>query len=170
MEQAQPEERHGAHAEQELGLHQCSYHPDVQTGLGCGRCGRYICPKCMIQTPVGARCQECARVVKHPTYDVKTSYYLRAALAGGVVAVVGGVIWGLVASTVPFTAWLLGIGVGYLIGETVSATSNRKRGTGLAVVAGVCMVLAGLASGFILNLFGLLVVALGGYIAVNRVK
>ena len=35
----------------------CAEHPDVETGLRCGRCETPICPKCMIMTPVGARCE-----------------------------------------------------------------------------------------------------------------
>lgn len=148
----------------------CSYHPDVMTGLGCGKCGRYICPKCMVHTPVGARCQDCASVAKHPTYDIKTLHYVRAIFAGAVSSVVGGFIWGLIAANLAFTGLLLGIGMGYLIGEVISLASNRKRGTSLCIIAAVCMVVAGLMSGFIWHWFGLLIIVLGGYVAVTRVR
>jgi len=59
----------------------CATHPQVETNLRCGKCGKLICPKCMIQTPVGARCLDCARLYKLPTYQVSTKYYLRAILA-----------------------------------------------------------------------------------------
>ena len=109
---------------------------------------------------------------RHPTFDVQPSYYLRASLAGGVVGIVGGVIWGL-ALGVPFLPWLVAIGVGYFVGEAVSLASNRKRGTGLAVTAGGSVALAAvvmllIAGGF--NIFLLLAVALAIYIAVNRVR
>ena len=130
----------------------------------------------MIQTPVGARCSECARVTKVPTYDVQPSYYLRAALAGGAVALVGGIVWGLLLSVhIPFLPWLSAIGVGYLVGEAISVAANRKRGTGLSVVAGLCMVLSILVSGYwpslsVSFIFWLLLVGVASYMAISRVR
>jgi membrane associated rhomboid family serine protease len=37
----------------------CYRHPDVETGVHCTRCGRAICPECMIPAPVGHQCPEC---------------------------------------------------------------------------------------------------------------
>ena len=39
----------------------CYRHPDRETNVACSRCARPICPDCMISTPVGMRCPECAR-------------------------------------------------------------------------------------------------------------
>jgi membrane associated rhomboid family serine protease len=39
----------------------CYRHPDRETGVSCSNCGRPICPDCMITTPVGMRCPECAK-------------------------------------------------------------------------------------------------------------
>jgi hypothetical protein len=41
----------------------CARSPDVETDLRCGRCDVPICPSCLIQTPVGIRCPDCAEVV-----------------------------------------------------------------------------------------------------------
>jgi membrane associated rhomboid family serine protease len=38
----------------------CYRHPDEPTLVHCTRCGRPICPRCMIQAPVGHQCPECA--------------------------------------------------------------------------------------------------------------
>ena len=38
----------------------CYRHPDRETNVSCSRCGRPICPDCMIPSPVGMRCPECA--------------------------------------------------------------------------------------------------------------
>lgn len=38
----------------------CALDPDTETNLTCGKCGQPICPKCLVQTPVGARCPQCA--------------------------------------------------------------------------------------------------------------
>ena len=38
----------------------CYRHPDRETSVSCSMCARPICPDCMISTPVGMRCPECA--------------------------------------------------------------------------------------------------------------
>ena len=76
----------------------CATHPDVETNLRCGKCGKLICPKCMVQTPVGARCKQCARLYKLPTYRVPAAYYLRAIGAALGMAIVCGIIWGVIES------------------------------------------------------------------------
>lgn len=37
----------------------CYRHPSVATGVHCTRCGRAICPDCMIPAPVGHQCPTC---------------------------------------------------------------------------------------------------------------
>ena len=155
-------------------FHRCTFHPDVETGLACGKCGQYICPRCMIQTPVGARCRDCARVSRPPTYTVSTGYYMSASVTAAVVGIVGGVLWALTLG-VPFLPWLMAAGVGFTVGESVSLVSNRKRGRGLVVIAagGVTLAIitviiaASIPAGSIV--FFLLSFALAYYIAVIRV-
>ncbi|HEX2914551.1 MAG TPA: B-box zinc finger protein [Chloroflexia bacterium] len=38
----------------------CARHPEVETGLRCGRCDTPICPRCMVHADVGIRCPDCA--------------------------------------------------------------------------------------------------------------
>lgn len=38
----------------------CYRHPGRDTNVSCSSCARPICPDCMISTPVGMRCPECA--------------------------------------------------------------------------------------------------------------
>ncbi len=176
MEQSQSPEFPDRPLDQEYGLHRCATHPDVETGLACGRCGKYICPRCLIQTPVGSRCNDCAKVTTHPTFDVKPTYYMRAAAAGGGVGIVAGILWGVLLSLGLFFAVLSGMAVGYAIGEAISRASNRKRSQGLAAVAVSSVVLAVLASFtvgslyLVTSLFGLLSVGVAAYMAVNRVR
>jgi len=135
----------------------------------------------MVQTPVGARCPECARLYKLPTYRVSTAYYLRAAGTALGMAIVCGVIWGVVSRFLPFffLNLLLGAGVGYAIGEVVSLAVNRKRGRGLAAVAGAGVAISYLVSillffslpfGLFPILLALASVALGIFIAVTRLR
>lgn len=39
----------------------CYRHPNLQTRVHCTRCGRPICPDCMIPAPVGYQCPECVQ-------------------------------------------------------------------------------------------------------------
>ena len=172
MEQSPQDEQPGG---DERYLNRCAFHPGTATGLACGKCGNYICTQCVIQTPVGARCRNCARVTTLPTFDVQPSYYARAVLAGGITAVVLGVFMLVIRMNlgwVPFLYSLLTLGVGYAVGEAISRATNRKRGTGLAVVAGGSMVVFLVVSGVVFtpNIFQWLVLALAIYTAVVRVR
>jgi len=123
---------------------QCYKHPDVETNLSCGKCGKPICTRCMIQTPVGIRCSECANLKTLPTYQVSTLYYLRAVGAGIGIAVVCGFAWWALNSILPFffLRIFIAAGAGYVIGEIIGLSVNRKRGTGLAIISGACACLS----------------------------
>lgn len=96
--------------------------------------------------------------------------------ATGMAFACGAVWW----AVMPFSYFnfLLAAGFGYAIGEVISRSVNRKRGKGLALIAGVAVVVAYLVSIFPpwglglgrFSLFGLLAVALGVWIAVNRLR
>jgi hypothetical protein len=142
----------------------------------------------MVQTPVGARCPTCARLYKLPIYRVSLQYYLRAIAAGLGAAIIAGIIWGLIDSLIPFfiLSLLLAPAAGYAIGEAVGRATNRKRGQGLATIAGTALVISYFVSsffslpfGFHLSLFrifvsfhilDLLALALGIFVAVNRLR
>ncbi len=164
----------------------CATHRNVETGLSCGRCGRFICPQCMIQTPVGSRCNDCARVRKSPVFDVSAMQYLLASASavgfGGILGVVGAVLR-MEFGHFPFVTGILAAGVGYLLGEAVSRVTNRKRGVGLAIIAaaGVGIAFATAAAIILLQTirfrydfldigFALLFLGLAAYIAVSRVR
>ena len=118
---------------------QCATHPNVETLLSCGKCDKPICPKCLVHTPVGVRCKECANVRRSPIYEVSTVYYLKAAGAGLGLALAGGVVWALLRG-VPFASIITSIIVGLAIGEGISRVVNRKRGVGLQVIAAVSVI------------------------------
>jgi hypothetical protein len=119
---------------------QCKAHPEVETALRCGRCDTPICPRCLVMTPVGARCRDCAQLRKSPIYDVRPMHYLRAIGAGLAVAAVGTYVIAFVPFFQFFALLLLGAGVG----EAVTKAANRKRGTGLAVVAVTTLIVGAL--------------------------
>ncbi len=153
----------------------CKRHPKVETNLFCGKCGDPICPKCLVQTPVGARCPSCARLSRVPTYSVSKSYYLRAAGAGLGAAVVCGFAWWLLRITLPFASffnWIIAGAIGYGIGEAISLSVNRKSGTGLAVIGGIAVVISYFIStmGWNFNLFDIIAVIIGIFVSVARLR
>jgi MFS family permease len=116
----------------------CERHPNVETNLACGKCGAMICPRCLVHTPVGARCPECARVRRLPTFDV-TGRTLAIAVAVGVVLAIACaaafLFAGAYVARIPYGLTLLIIAIGFIIGEGISLATNRKRGKALKIVA-----------------------------------
>jgi hypothetical protein len=158
----------------------CARHPDVETNLRCGKCGQPICPKCLVQTPVGARCPECAAVKRLPVYNVPAFSYVRALLSGLAVAAALGAAWPFI----PFGGFLwliIAMGIGYAIGEVISLSVNRKRGIGLQVIAGASMVASYIIRsvidvqfsdyiGSFFSVYGLIALILGIIVAVSRLR
>jgi hypothetical protein len=138
----------------------------------------------MVETPVGARCPDCARLQKLPTFEVGRRYYLRAiGTAIGLAFALGAAWWAIRAVMgIPYFNFLLAAGFGWVIGEVVGRSVNRKRSRGLAFIAGTGVVLS-----FVISVFppwgpwlahfsapglaiSLISVALGVWIAVTRVR
>lgn len=168
----------------------CANHPKVATSLRCSKCGTPICTSCVIETPVGLRCRECAQVRRIPTFAVSPVQYLVASASALGMALVTGTGWALVQSIafVGFFSFLIALGVGYIVGEVVSLSVNRKRGLGLQIIAGSAVLLSYLISrtfltllarpslaaaamlGSLLNPIGLVILALAIYIAASRIR
>jgi len=166
---------------------QCATHPSVETELACGKCGKPICPRCLVHTPVGARCRECANLRKLPQFVISPAFLLRgggAALGAGVA--LGG-LWGVL---IPFQAgfffgFLVGLGLGYAVGEAVSVATNRKAGPPLQALAAAGVIVAYLVRSVVLaarlrgygftdivtdDLLGYIVVLLGIVVAMGRLR
>lgn len=160
----------------------CAIHHDVETSLSCGRCGRPICPKCMVMTLVGARCPACAKLKRPPTYQLSAVWYLRAA-GGGLASAVGvGLVWSMVIRSIPFAGFfgiIIAAAAGYLIGEATSRSVNRKRGLPLAITGSLAFILsyfisvapfAPLLVILRLDLFDLVALGLGVFLAQNQLR
>jgi hypothetical protein len=119
------------------GVIYCARHPDVETGLRCGRCDTPICPKCVVMTDVGARCPTCAPRRQLPQFEISPLFALRglgAALASGAVV---GMAWGIMlpGGFGGFLVIFLGVGIGWAVSESISAATNRKAGPVLQAMA-----------------------------------
>ena len=114
----------------------CARHPSTETVLRCGKCETPICPRCAIQTPVGARCPTCARVkrfallLKPRELALAIGYGVGAATAGtlilGFIPILGLIGWAL---------------LGLAVAEATSVGANRKRVRELAPIAVACLLL-----------------------------
>jgi hypothetical protein len=135
----------------------CANHPDTETYLRCGKCEKPICARCRVSTPVGFRCYECANMQVLPTYAVSADVYIRAGIAGFVVAAIAGVLMGLFPAFEFWAALLMGIAVP----ESVAMAANQKRGPGLRTVAFLCIVFGFVLSRVVIQMFPFLI-PLGG--------
>ncbi|MEE9286174.1 MAG: hypothetical protein V3V35_10675 [Dehalococcoidia bacterium] len=108
---------------------QCTAHPEIETHLTCQKCGRSICFKCMVQTPVGFRCPACARQRANPLLVMSGRQTLQVVGTALGVALLGGIGWGVIKGIGIFFGFLsimAALGVGYAIGEAIKAAANRK--------------------------------------------
>ncbi len=130
----------------------CANHPKVETRLRCNKCGKPICARCAVRTPVGYRCPSCVNEQQRVFYaDFKPSYYVVAALVALPLSLAAG--WVL-----PRLGWyvvLLGPIVGGGIAEAVRWAIRGKRGEYTWLV--VCgSILLGALPVIILSLLSLL--------------
>lgn len=116
----------------------CSYHPDTLTRLRCGRCGKPICPKCGVRSPVGLRCPDCAGVRGLPTYATSKDALAKGTAIGVAVAVVIGVLW----SQAPQWGFYLALILGFAVAEALAWAVKGKRGADIQVIG---IVLVGLS-------------------------
>ena len=119
----------------------CVNHPGVETYLRCNKCGKPICAKCAVRTPVGYRCQECINLQQQVFYaDFRPIHYVIAVVVALPLSFVAGVI-------LPFLGWfviILGPLAGVAIAEITRLAIQRRRGRYTWVVVCGCIIVGGL--------------------------
>ena len=130
----------------------CANHPKVETRLRCNKCGKPICMRCAVRTPVGYRCPTCVNAQQRAFYaDFRSSYYLIAALVALPLSLLAG--W-----LIPQLGWytiFLGPLVGGGIAEAARMAIGRKRGKYMWLV--VCAsILVGALPALLLSLLSFL--------------
>ncbi len=123
----------------------CYRHPTVETGLRCNRCGRYICSRCAVRTPVGYRCPDCVRQQQDAFFNAGQSDYIIAAIVA-------------FACTIPIVYILsrlgllfiiiLGLPAGGLVSEIVHRALRRRRGRYTWAIVALAIVAGGIAANF----------------------
>lgn len=135
----------------------CAYHPDVETNVSCANCGKPICPKDMVYTPVGIKCKECARPVGRMTAHGKPRDYAMAGAVGVAAAIGGGIALGELLRFVGIGTFILTLAYGYGVGEASSWAARRNGGLAYQLIAGTAtltgVAVAGLLSGVLFSPF-----------------
>lgn len=124
----------------------CEVHPTRETALRCNKCDRYMCADCVVQTPVGYRCKQCARQHEDAFFKGGVNYDLQAfgavlvlsAIAGGLISAIG---FGL------FLSIILGLPVAGAISEAGIRVLKGKRTRNSGIFATAGAVLGGFLGG-----------------------
>jgi len=116
----------------------CYRHPGRETAISCSNCERPICTDCMVYTPVGIKCPECAKQPRSALVRLRPQRAARAVAAafGGGLALGLGIV--LLQGVGLFFALILGWLIGIAMGELVLWASGRYRAptTGWIAVGG----------------------------------
>jgi hypothetical protein len=124
------------------GVLYCANHPNVETMLRCNRCGKPICTRCAVQTPVGYRCKQCVGQQQAIFYTGSTVDYIVGAM---IALVLGGIASALIASIGGwFFGLILGAPIGIGIAEVVRFALRRRRSRYLWLVVAVSIVASAL--------------------------
>ncbi len=119
-------------------------HTCGESRLSCAECNEPVCPKCMVECPVGNRCRKCAaktesHVIKvTPWVGVRT--FVAAALAAYVFGFGASFLFG------GYWSWLITYALGVLVGNLLHKVSGFKLGSII-----VSVVVSGILCGTLLN-------------------
>jgi hypothetical protein len=109
----------------------CANHPNRETTLRCNRCGKPICTRCAVHTPVGYRCRECVRGQQTVFETVRPIDYVITVVVSAVgVGLATSILmilsfWGLIVAPV----------AGGALAEVVRWAVRRRRGRRLGLTA-----------------------------------
>ncbi|MBT4126142.1 MAG: hypothetical protein HOJ22_05815 [Chloroflexi bacterium] len=169
----------------------CVRHPDTASNLGCSRCGDLICPQCMVQSPVGARCPDCASIGQAPIFRSTPAELSRVIL----LSIIGAIGFGVAYAIIVWVLWVLPLGFmignvaasfvialgGSPVGDYVRRAGKYKLDARLRIVAAMTMFgiwvvgftvasMLGVWNGVFLNIVAYIGLGVGMYVAMNRVR
>lgn len=156
---------------------QCYRHPQIETSLSCGRCGKAICINCVVQHPVGIRCPDCGKPTVIPMWEIGTGSYIRAISVALLLSIA-------TLALIVVTHWYLGgalgyyisvsgmVGLGFLLGRAAHWATGGKRGRKLQWVVGTATLATGLVVAAIIGvgMLMLLATALATFLAVRSLE
>ncbi|OPZ86774.1 MAG: hypothetical protein BWY76_00786 [bacterium ADurb.Bin429] len=120
----------------------CAKHPKVTTYVRCAACSTPICDRCAVETAVGYKCRDCG-TQRGGAYSPPSA---PRALAAGLVGLAAGALGAGVLGMLGFWGIILAIPYGRFIGTLLLKASGRKVGLFIDILAGISLVLGGLAA------------------------
>lgn len=128
----------------------CANHPNTETLLRCNKCGKPICMKCAVQTPVGYRCTECIHQQQNVYFNAGSNDNFVALAVGFVVSAIAAPLAGMILLRFGFfgliIAFIAGSGAGSLLAQIIRRSVGRRRGRHLPSFA-----LAGIIGGVLIG-------------------
>lgn len=123
----------------------CAVHPTVETTLKCNRCGRYMCTRCAVRTPVGYRCRQCVYQQQDAFYKANQRDLLVAAGVGFALSIPVNFI---LPRIFLIGIFLLSLPAGAFIGELVFRACGRRKGRQIPLIVGVAIAVGALVANF----------------------
>jgi hypothetical protein len=152
----------------------CYIHPDRETGLRCTQCNRPICGSCAQLSAVGQLCPECRKARRPVNYQVGPEHWAIGGMtAFGValgLAILVGLLLGLIGFFGLFIAILVGPASGELIVRVVDRVTRAKRGRAMQIAVGVAIALGTLPLALLFTPILLLYMAIAIATAVARLR
>jgi hypothetical protein len=124
----------------------CYRHPAVETGLRCNKCGRYICSKCAVRTPVGYTCRECIRKQEDKFYTGAWTDYIIAVVIALPLSLIATLIFTFVIGLIGWFSWIISFFAapitGGIIAEAVRRGVRKRRSRYLAHTVAACLIVS----------------------------
>jgi hypothetical protein len=125
----------------------CANHPGVETGLSCNKCGKPICARCAIRTPIGYRCKECLRGQQKVFVTAEWIDYLLGFATAFILGLVASFLASLI-SRLSFIGWILIVigspTAGMIIAEALRRVTRKHRSHALFITISAAVVLSAL--------------------------
>lgn len=115
----------------------CYRHPNRDTRISCATCGKPICTECMVQTDVGIKCPDDARLPRGARAgDMKNDQIAKTILTGVGVAAAGvAVVFAIL--QIGFLTFILSAAAGYGAGTLIHRVGGRNGGPIAMTTAGI---------------------------------
>jgi hypothetical protein len=134
----------------------CANHPTVETLLRCNKCGKPICMKCAVQTPVGYRCRECVRQQQNVYFNAEAWDNPIALAVSFVVTLLATPLVSAILGRTGFFGIMIGLFIGASAGgvlaQIIRWAVGKRRGRYLHYFA-LAGVLLGVLLGSVISLF-----------------
>ncbi len=103
----------------------CANHPFRQTVLRCNKCGKPICLKCAVHTPVGYRCKQCVEVQQEAFATARWYDYIVVTTVAAMLSALFGTSISFCGCFIFFLAPLIGIVLADLSAWTITKRHSR---------------------------------------------